>query len=487
MVFRRNLVQGGGAGKAPAAPTGLRPPGAGGPPAAPPVSAPKPSVSSPGKPGMPGKSEQFQELKSRIHRRLVEEIDLAKLEGADEEINARLRDAIRELVEQENAIVNATERVRLVTEIFDEVRGLGPLEILLKDDGISEIMINGHQNIYIENKGRLMLCDGTNGLPEVRFKDESHLLQIIDKIVSRVGRRCDETTPMADARLADGSRFNAIIRPLAIDGPAVSIRRFGTKIFSWEDYLRVKACTPEMVEFVKGCVHAGLNILISGGTGSGKTTLLNNCSSFIPEDERIITIEDAAELRLQQSHVVRLETRPPNIEGKGAVSIRDLVKNALRMRPDRVVVGECRGSEALDMLQAMNTGHDGSMTTIHANTPREVVSRVETLVMMAGFDLPVKAIRQQFSSAVHVILQASRLAGGPRKITHVTEVTGMEGEVITMQDLFIFEQTYTDDKGRARGRFLSTGIRPQNFERIIRAGAKLAPDLFERQILEDDC
>lgn len=498
MVFRRNLQTPAATSstsvKTPPAPPTLKPPP---PPAmkapvAPVPSAPKPAAApmapTPTLSRMAKERDlAFQEMKGRIHRKLVEQIDLAKLEGGDEEVNERLREAIQELVDTENAILNVTERMRLVGEIFDEVRGLGPLEVLLKDERFSEIMINGPAKVYVEHAGKLHQCDGTGGLPDVRFKDEAHLLQIIDKIVSAVGRRCDETTPMADARLKDGSRFNAIIRPLAIDGASVSIRRFGSKIFSWEDYLKVNACTKEMMDFMKGCVHAGLNVMISGGTGSGKTTLLNNCSSFIPSDDRIITVEDAAELRLQQPHVVRLETRPANIEGKGQVTIRDLVRNALRMRPDRLVVGECRGAEALDMLQAMNTGHDGSMTTVHANSPREVVARVETLVMMAGFDLPVKAIRQQFASAIQLIVQVSRLAGGPRKVVGVTEVTGLEGDVVTMQDIFQFEQTGVDENGRARGRFITTGIRPQFYERLSRAGAALPADLFERQILKDNC
>jgi len=331
----------------------------------------------------------------------------------------------------------------------------------------------------VERKGRLETT-------EVRFRDNAHLMHVIDKIVSAVGRRCDETSPMVDARLADGSRVNAVIPPLAIDGPAVSIRRFGTDPVTWDHYINWKSCTEQMRDLLKACVEARLNILIVGGTGSGKTTLLNNLSSFIPGDERIVTIEDAAELQLRQPHVVRLESRPPNIEGKGRVAIRDLLVNSLRMRPDRIVVGECRGPETLDMLQAMNTGHDGSLTTIHANSTRDAVQRVETMVMMAGFELPLKAIRQQFASAIDLIVQAQRLTGGPRKIVTVTEVHGMEGEIITMQDIFAFEQTGISPSGRAFGRFVATGIRPSFLDRLAASGANVNPAMFERQVLMTD-
>jgi pilus assembly protein CpaF len=333
--------------------------------------------------------------------------------------------------------------------------------------------------VYVERRGRLEMTD-------VQFRDDAHLIHVIDKIVSAVGRRCDEVSPMVDARLKDGSRVNAVIPPLALDGPSMSIRRFGRDPITWDDYIRFKSCAPEMVEFFRACVIARLNILIVGGTGSGKTTLLNNMSSFIPPDDRIVTIEDAAELRLRQPHVVRLETRPANIEGKGHITIRDLLVNSLRMRPDRIVVGECRGAETLDMLQAMNTGHDGSLTTLHANSTRDAVQRVETMVMMSGFELPVKAIRQQFSSAISLIVNAQRLTGGPRKITNVTEVTGMEGDVVTMQDIFSFEQRGVDESGRAYGQMVATGIRPSFLERLKSAGCEISPGLFERQVLHDD-
>jgi len=350
---------------------------------------------------------------------------------------------------------------------------------MLKDPGISDILINGPRSVYIERKGKLELTD-------VQFRDNAHLIHVIDKIVSAVGRRCDEVSPMVDARLKDGSRVNAVIPPLALDGPSVSIRRFGADPITWDDYIRFKSCAPQIVEFLQACVVSRLNILIIGGTGSGKTTLLNNMSSFIPASDRIVTIEDAAELRLRQPHVVRLETRPANIEGKGQITVRDLLINSLRMRPDRIVVGECRGAETLDMLQAMNTGHDGSLTTLHANSTRDTVQRVETMVMMAGFELPVRAIRQQFASAIDLIVQAQRLPGGARKITAITEVTGMEGDVITMQDIFQFEQLGIDGTGRAHGQIVATGIRPSFLDRLKYSGCEIDPALFERQVLVHD-
>jgi pilus assembly protein CpaF len=383
------------------------------------------------------------------------------------------------LCEEEDTLLNAGERQRLAQEILDETFGLGPLETLLADPKISDILINGPSQIYVERAGMLTLTD-------VKFKDDGHVLHIIDKIVSPLGRRCDEVSPMVDARLKDGSRVNAIIPPLAIDGPSMSIRRFGSNPVTWEDYVNYKSCTPEMIEFFEACVKSGLNILIAGGTGSGKTTLLNNLSSFIPANERIVTIEDAAELQLRQPHVVRLETRPPNLEGKGRITIRDLLVNSLRMRPDRIVVGECRGGETLDMLQAMNTGHEGSMTTVHANNTRDCVQRVETMVMMAGFELPQKAIRQQFASALDLIIQAARLTGGRRKIISVTEVQGMEGDVVVMQDIFRFEQDGVDAEGRAHGRIVATGVRPLFVDRLIAHGAQVNPELFQPRDLMAD-
>jgi pilus assembly protein CpaF len=427
------------------------------------------------------RARKFQELKGKIHHKLVDQLDMTKLaQNASEEVHAQVQQIVSALCDEADSLLNYNERQRLAQEILDETFGLGPLEPLLADPLISDILINGPHQVYIEKGGQLVLTD-------VKFKDDGHLLHVIDKIVSPLGRRCDEVSPMVDARLKDGSRVNAIIPPLAIDGPSMSIRRFGKDPLTWEDYVRFRSCAPEMVEFLRACVISGLNILILGGTGSGKTTLLNNLSSFIPDDERIVTIEDAAELLLRQPHVVRLETRPPNIEGKGRITIRDLLINALRMRPDRIVVGECRGAETLDMLQAMNTGHEGSMTTLHANNTRDAVQRVETMVMMAGFELPSRAIRQQFASAINVIVQAARLTGGPRKITAITEVQGMEGDVVTMQDIFRFEQDGVGQNGKAYGRMAATGVRPGFLDRLRAAGADVDNDWFApRDLMVDE-
>jgi pilus assembly protein CpaF len=488
-------------GKAPPAPLQdgqLTPPPAAEPPASRPPANGKPSNGTPSNgtppkptpppPAPPKKAnkaddERFQRnhaLKAIVHRKLVEQVDLQKLQkDASGEMHERVRQLIMAIFEEEGPMLNNTERRALTDEIIDETFGLGPLEQLLKDPDVSDILINGPHQVYIERKGKLAVSD-------VKFKDNAHLLHVIDKIVSPLGRRCDEVSPMVDARLKDGSRVNAIIPPLAIDGASMSIRRFGADPITWDDYCRFKSCSSEIVEFLRACVVAGLNILIVGGTGSGKTTLLNNLSSFIPEDERIVTIEDAAELQLRQPHIVRLETRPANIEGKGQISIRDLLINSLRMRPDRIVVGECRGGETLDMLQAMNTGHDGSMTTIHANSTRDAVQRVETMVMMSGFELPAKAIRQQFASAINLIVMAARLTGGPRKIINVTEVQGMEGDVITMQDIFKFEQDGVDEQGKAYGRIVSTGVRPQFMDRLASSGCKVDTSMFNPQDLVND-
>ena len=425
------------------------------------------------------KIDKFNTLKMRIHRKLVEQLDLAAINENDPTIRDQVGEIIMGLCEKEDVLLNHVERQRLVSEILDETFGLGPLEVLLKDPSISDILINGARQIFVERRGALELTN-------VQFRDNHHVMHVIDKIVSAVGRRCDEVSPMVDARLKDGSRVNAIIPPLALDGPSVSIRRFGTDPVGWEDYVNFRSCAPEMIDFFKACVEARLNILIIGGTGSGKTTLLNNMSSFIPPNERIVTIEDAAELRLRQPHVVRLETRPPNIEGKGMIAMRDLLINSLRMRPDRIVVGECRGAETLDMLQAMNTGHDGSLTTLHANSTRDAVQRVETRVMMAGFELPVRAIRTQFASAIQLIIEAQRLTGGPRKITSVAEVTGMEGDVVTMQDIFEFQQIGINASGQAYGQIVASGIRPTFLDRLQSSGCPISPSLFERQVLMSD-
>jgi pilus assembly protein CpaF len=395
-------------------------------------------------------------------------------------MRSEVRGVIEHLCDVENPLLNRAERQRLVDELLDETFGLGPLETLLKEEGIGDIMINGPRMVFVEKKGRIE--HRTN----VGFRNNEHLLQIIDRIVSRVGRRVDESSPMVDARLPDGSRVNAIIPPLALDGPVLTIRMFGSKPMSQHDLLRFRAFTPEMLMFMEAAMKARLNIIISGGTGSGKTTLLNTLSSYIQLDHRIITIEDAAELRLQQEHVVRLETRPPNIEGKGAVTATDLVKNALRMRPDRIIIGECRGAETLDMIQAMNTGHEGSMTTVHANNPRDAMSRLETMISMAGLELPIRALRAQFASAVDLIIQANRLQGGARKVTSITEVVNMEGDTIIMQEIFRFSQGGVDATGRAFGEFISTGIRPACMDRLEQSGCPLPADLFRQRVLLRD-
>src|SRR5436305_9091808 len=425
-------------------------------------------------------NKSFEDLKRHIHAKLVEKLDFTRVKDLQSDaLRKDIRRVIEHLCDTENPLLNRIERERLIDEILDETLGFGPLEALLKDPTISDILINGPHNIFVERRGKLEKTD-------IKFRDNDHLLQIIDRIVSKVGRRVDETSPMVDARLPDGSRVNAIIPPLALDGPTVSIRRFGTNPLKLEDLLNYKAFTPEMAMLMEACIKARLNILISGGTGCGKTTLLNTLSSFIPNDERVITIEDAAELQLQQEHVVRLETRPANIEGKGAVNTRDLVRNALRMRPERIIIGECRGGETLDMLQAMNTGHAGSMTTLHANNPRDALSRMETMIMMGGFEMPVKAMRQQMASAIDLIIQANRLQGGPRKITSISEVLNMEQDVIIMQDIFRFKQLGIDQNSRAFGQFDATGVRPTFVPRLESKGIKLPSNLFQERILQRD-
>ena len=422
----------------------------------------------------------FDDLKRLIHGKLVDKLDLSRVSDlAGDTLRREIRLVVERLCDTENPLLNRMERERLIDEVLDETFGFGPLELLLKDPTVSDILVNGPHKVYVERRGKLEKTD-------VKFRDNEHLLQIIDRIVSKVGRRVDETSPMCDARLPDGSRVNAIIQPLALDGASLSIRRFGANPLKLEDLLNFKAFTPEMAMLMEACIKARLNIVISGGTGCGKTTLLNTLSSFIPHDERIVTIEDAAELQLQQDHIVRLETRPPNIEGKGAVHTRDLVRNALRMRPERIIIGECRGGETLDMLQAMNTGHAGSMTTLHANSPRDAQARLETMIMMAGMELPIKAMRQQISSAVDLIIQANRLQGGPRKITGIVEVLGMEQDVIIMQDIFRFKQLGIDQNGRSYGQFEATGVRPSFVPRLEAAGIKLPSNLFQERILMRD-
>jgi pilus assembly protein CpaF len=418
-------------------------------------------------------TNHFLELKHSIHRKLLDKLNLESIASLTKPVlSNEIRKIVESLVVEETTPLSLLEREKLVNEVLDEVLGLGPLEPLLKDSSISDILVNTHKHVYIERKGKLEITD-------VRFKDDPHLMQIIDRIVSAVGRRVDESSPMVDARLPDGSRVNAIIPPLAIDGPILSIRRFGTTPLTADDMLNNNSLTPAMLELLKGIVKARLNILISGGTGSGKTTLLNILSGYIPEDERIVTIEDAAELQLHQVHVVRLETRPPNIEGKGAIRQRQLVINSLRMRPDRIIVGEVRGEEALDMLQAMNTGHDGSLTTIHANSPRDALSRMETMISMANLNLPDKAMRQQIASAIDTVIQVSRLSDGTRKIISLSEVVGMEGDIVTMQDIFVFERVGIGDKGKVLGRFRPTGIRPKFSERLKYSGIHLPASMFD--------
>ena len=431
-------------------------------------------------PDINSKNAEFEDIKRRIHSKLVDKLDLnrvGELEG--DTLRREIRLVVEHLCDTEDTLLNRSERERLIDEVLDETFGLGPLELLLKDAKVCDILINGPKNIYVERAGKMEKT-------KVEFRDEGHLMQIIDRIVSKVGRRVDETTPMVDARLTDGSRVNAIIKPLALDGAAVSIRRFGSNPLKLEDLLKFKAFTPEMVMLLEGAIKSRLNMIISGGTGSGKTTLLNTLSSFIPSCDRIITIEDAAELQLQQDHVVRLETRPANIEGKGAVTATDLVRNALRMRPERVIIGECRGPETLDMLQAMNTGHDGSLTTIHANSPRDGIARLETMIMMAGFELPLKAMRQQISSAVDVIIQANRLQGGIRRVTHITEIVGMEQDTVVMQDIYRYDRDGIDETGRTRGRFVSTGIRPNFMDKLEAAGVRLPGSAFRERVMLQD-
>jgi len=417
-------------------------------------------------------ANEFEDLKEVIHGKLVEKLDLSRLGDLEgDTLRREIRLVIEYLCDTENPLLNRSERERLIEEILDETFGFGPLEMLLKQPEVADIMINGPKHVFVEVDGQIERSKTT-------FRDNEHLLQILDRIVSKVGRRIDETSPMVDARLPDGSRLNAIIPPLAIDGCSLTIRKFGANPLTLENLLSFGTFTAEMVMLLEAAMKARLNCIISGGTGSGKTTLLNTLSSFIPIDQRVITIEDAAELQLQQEHVLRLETRPANIEGKGRITATDLVTNALRMRPDRIIIGECRGSEALDMLQAMNTGHEGSLTTIHANSPRDAVSRLETMISMGGIELPMKAIRTQFSAAVDLIIQSNRLQGGPRKVTHITEVLGMEGETVIMQDIFTFTQDGIDEQGRAIGHFESTGVRPSFMDRLESNGVKLPGNLF---------
>jgi pilus assembly protein CpaF len=420
---------------------------------------------------------EYQELKFTLHRKLLDKINLEALATIDNQrVRAEVRQAVISLIDGEPTLLSSLEKQQISEEVLDEVFGLGPLEPLLQDPTISDILVNTHKQVYIERRGLLELTT-------VRFRDDQHLLRIIDKIVSQVGRRVDESNPMVDARLLDGSRVNAIIPPLAVDGPLLSIRRFGTDKLMPPDLVNRLSLTPGMMQLLEMAVRAKLNIIVSGGTGAGKTTLLNALSVFISPKERIVTIEDAAELQLKQPHLARLETRPPNIEGQGAVRQRQLLINCLRMRPDRIIVGEVRGEEALDMLQAMNTGHDGSLTTVHANTPRDAISRLEVMVSLANANMHLTAIRQQIASAVHIIVQCSRMSDGTRRVTNITEVTGIETDIVTLQDIFVFEKRGLSPDGKVLGRFAATGILPKFNDKLVASGFRLAGDMFDEVVM----
>lgn len=418
-----------------------------------------------------GTDDTFRELRLRVQDRLINELNPQIDLSNSAKVRKQVEEIFNAILDDESIVLSRTERQRLFESITADIIGLGPIEPLLADEDVSEIMVNGPKQVYIEKKGKLIKTD-------ITFTDDDHVMRIIDRIVAPLGRRVDESSPMVDARLKDGSRVNVVIRPLALNGPTITIRKFRKDKLTVQDLVRFGSMSQDMADFLAACVQARLNIVVAGGTGSGKTTLLNVLSSFIPEDERIITVENAAELQLHQDHVVTLESRPPNVEGKGEVTIRDLVINCLRMRPERIIVGECRGGETLDMLQAMNTGHDGSMTTIHANTPRDAVSRIETMCLMAGMDLPARAIREQIASAIHVFVQQSRLKDGSRKVTQITEVAGMEGDVVVLQDIFVFEQTGIDEKGKIVGQLRPTGVRPRFLEKFEALNIFLPPTIF---------
>src|SRR6186997_127117 len=436
------------------------------------VTAP-PTAASPRQQSLDARRAQYLEVRGSVHRKLLTKLNLEKLATSDRKhVEAEIRTLVGTLIAETGIPLAVSERDAILGDVIDEVFGFGPLEPLLRDKTVSDILVNTYKQVFVEHAGKLEQVPAA-------FQDDQHLLRVIDRIVSGVGRRIDDSSPMVDARLPDGSRVNAIIPPLAVDGPLLSIRRFPSDRLKAEDLVGYKAITTNMLEFLRHCVNLKLNVLVSGGTGAGKTTLLNVLSSFISDRERIVTVEDAAELQLQQPHVVRLETRPPNVEGKGAIRQRQLVINALRMRPDRIVVGEVRGEEALDMLQAMNTGHDGSLTTVHANTPRDALARIETMIAMGNISLPDKAIRQQISSAIQLVIQQSRMSDGTRRVTSISEVTGMEGDIITMQEIFVFEKMGITQEGKVLGRFRATGVRPKCAEKLKAAGVHLPADMFE--------
>jgi pilus assembly protein CpaF len=439
---------------------------------APPAHAGAPHSETPKQPPVSRDQEaKMIELRARVQNRLISELDPSLDLTNVSKVRQQVEDIFNSILDGENVVLSRSERMRLFESLAADILGFGPLQQLLSDPDISEIMVNGPRQIFVEKRGKLIKSD-------VVFNNDEHVLRIIDRIIAPLGRRCDESSPMVDARLPDGSRVNAVIRPISLVGPCLSIRKFKKDGITVADMVRFGTLTGDMADFIEACVRARLNIVVAGGTGSGKTTTLNALSSFIPEDERIITVENAAELQLRQEHVVTLESRPPNIEGKGEISIRDLVINCLRMRPERIVVGECRGGETLEMLQAMNTGHDGSMTTLHANTPRDAISRIETMVLMAGMDLPVRAIREQIAAAVNLIIQQSRLKDGSRKLINVTEVQGMEGDVVVLQDIFVFEQTGLDEKGKIIGNLRPTGVRPKFLELFEQQNIYLPPTVF---------
>jgi pilus assembly protein CpaF len=422
---------------------------------------------------------RLQAIKARVHRRLLELINLNEARQMQpDRLHRECSERVDALLSEQGASLSAIEKSQLLRGVMDDIFGLGPIEPFLREPDVTDVLVNGPGQVYIERQGRLELTDA-------RFRDDQHVLQVIQRIASQVGRRIDESSPMLDARLADGSRVNAVIPPLALDGPAMSIRRFGANPLDIDRLVDLGAVAEEMVTFLRSCVQGRLNLLIAGGTGSGKTTLLNALSKWIPAAERVVTIEDAAELILQRDHVVRLETRPPNIEGQGQVTQRDLLRNSLRMRPDRIIIGEVRGAEALDMLQAMNTGHEGSMTTVHANTPRDALSRVENMVSMAGLNFPIHAIRQQMSSALNVVVHLARLTGGRRRIINIAEITGTEGDVVCLQDIFVFRQTGIGEDGNARGRFEACGVRPHIMARLETEGFTMPRNMFERRVLKE--